>query len=218
MFDPKTFMNKYTGEPGFVTAPDDTMTNWPTLADMHALATATKPALSTTVGVPPPLEAEAANTTELAPFTAFSMADLHDSIPSRSLPSRYSPCLVHALQDIPACTQGLHAFITRPSIGPYYNRHGAALFGSEGGSAGGTLAQRPSSPPCRIRGEWILYHAPPARVQAMHDSSSSCWPPPASSSTTVGAALDSRLQGIFARVENANPSAISVSRKEQQEE
>jgi hypothetical protein len=87
MIDPKAFRNKYTGELGLVTAPDDTMTNCPTLADMHALATATKPSLSTTAGVPPPLEAEAANMTELAPFTAFSMAEtsvtshLHDSIP-----------------------------------------------------------------------------------------------------------------------------------------
>ncbi len=90
-----------------MTAPEDTTTSCRTLASMHALETATRPALSTTAGVPLSLEAEAANMTELAPFTAPSMVDTYvtshfiDSTPTISFLLRYIPCLVHALQDIP---------------------------------------------------------------------------------------------------------------------
>jgi hypothetical protein len=131
MFDPKTFMNKYTGEPGFVTAPDDTMTNWPTLADMHALATATatKPELSTTAGVPPPVKAEAANMTELTPFTFISMAKTFTSLLLIQFPQDryhrdillawYMPFRIFRLHTGPSCicNPSFHWPLLRPPRG-----------------------------------------------------------------------------------------------------
>ena len=69
MMPPKRFRKTYTGESGLLTLPDETTTSLGTFAAMHARATATRPALSTSCGDPPDGDADAAKMHAPAPWS-----------------------------------------------------------------------------------------------------------------------------------------------------
>ena len=148
---PKKLRNTYTGESGLLTEPLDTMTSLLTFSATHAAATFTSPALSTSWGVPPLGDADAAKMAASLPRTiernasslafATSPARVSTRLAFVSPEVAKSPALEHATTRAPAAAAcATHRLPVLPFAPNTTTEKDAAGGVSEAGSDSGSEA------------------------------------------------------------------------------